>query len=563
MLHSVALKLLFFAGLGGLLLRPAPGRAESQPRTDSLLRVLDCTLAQQATFDGQRLARLADLTAHFRAPRAPAAVRFGLALRLCDEYQVFQYDSCFAYSRQLGRLSRQLGSPALVQTARTVLARTLRSAGLFKDALDTLQAIRAHLLPPPYQMQYYETYSSVYSELAEYDRDAYYQPLYMARSYAYADSAGHTNPPGSYVRLAQLLQRARQQHRLAAGQALYAQLRRLPLTPHQIAINASLLAKLYEQAGRPDQAMQLMVLAAINDIRSATKEGIALFHVSEYCYQRGDLLRADRYINQAKQTAAFFKARQRLVQLSPIASLIDGQKIALAEGQRRQARAYAWAVGLLAAVVLGFAGIIYMQLRRLQRAGKLLAATNQELHINNDKLQSLNALQQQLNDKLSELNLGLNEANRVKEEYIGYYFSNTTHYIDKLESLRRKLGTMLATKQLGAAQRLVEELDIKAERAALFKGFDTVFVHLFPNFVADFNALFPENERTHLADDQILNTELRIFALIRLGISNSEQISRVLGYSIHTVYAYKTRVKNRSFLPNEAFEARVLAIQAA
>jgi DNA-binding NarL/FixJ family response regulator len=116
---------------------------------------------------------------------------------------------------------------------------------------------------------------------------------------------------------------------------------------------------------------------------------------------------------------------------------------------------------------------------------------------------------------------------------------------------------------LNAAQQLVKTIDIKAERAELFKGFDTVFIHLFPNFVREFNALFSEPDRIQLSDDNLLTTELRIFALIRLGVSDSEQISRILGYSIHTVYAYKTRVKNRSFLPNEAFEARVLAIQAA
>ncbi|RZK24184.1 MAG: hypothetical protein EOO56_02400 [Hymenobacter sp.] len=305
-----------------------------------------------------------------------------------------------------------------------------------------------------------------------------------------------------------------------------------------------------------------MILAAINDLKSSIKEGVALYWVANYCYQQGDLERAHHYISEARAAAAFFNARQRLVQMAPLSSLIDGQKIALAESQRQHARTYAWAAALLTSLVLSFACLSYVQLRRLRKAGALLAASNHELHENNDKLLLLNTKQQQLNQQLRELSQGLNEANHLKEEYIGYYFNNTARYIDKLESLKKKLSTMLTTKQVATAQRLVEEIDIKSGRTNLFKGFDTVFVQLFPNFVPEFNALFTEADRIHLAETQLLNTELRIFALIRLGITDSEQISRILGYSIHTVYAYKTRVKNRSFLPNEAFEARVLAIQA-
>lgn len=535
----------------------------SSTKTDSLLLELDHTLDQQATYDQQRLNRLAVLTSEYYSDKADDTTKFDLALLIYNEYQVFKYDSAFAYSLRLAALARKLHSPSKLQTARTKMAFTLRSAGLFKDTFDTLKVINSRQLLPGDKADFYEIYSVMTIELGEYEGDTYFQPLYTRQSFAYADTAARYARAGSYAQLSQLLFRARQQHDLRAGKALYAQLRRLALTPHQIAVVSSTLARIYEHAGQHDAASQLMVLAAINDIKSATKEGIALFYVANYCYQRGDLERAHRYISEAKKAAAFFKARHRLVQMSPLSSLIDGQKIAVVENQRQQAKTYALVIGLLAALVLGFACISYVQLQRLKKAGRLLLASNQELHQNNEKLQKLNHTQQELNSKLQELNNGLNEANRIKEEYIGYYFSNTSRYIDKLEALKNKLGTLLNTKQVTAAQRLVEDLDIKSERADLFKGFDTVFIELFPNFVSDFNSLFTEADRIYLAQEQLLTTELRIFALIRLGITDSEQISRILGYSINTVYAYKTKVKNRSFLPNEVFEARVLAIQAS
>lgn len=554
-------RVLWFFGYCCLLLGPHSGVAKGS-RTDSLLQVLDQTLTQQHLYDRQRLGRLAKLKAALREHQADKAASFSAALLISDEYQVFKYDSAFAYSLLLGKLARQLRDPAKLQTARTKLAHTLRSAGLFKDAFDTLEVVNVRQLEPQYRAEFYEVYSIVSVELAEYDQDGYFQPYYKALSYAYADTAAQREPVGSYIYLNQRIFQARQKNNLRAGIAAYNQLLGLSLTPHQVAMSASSLALIYERAGQHEKALELMTLAAINDIRSATKEGIALFSVSTYCYQKGELQRAYTYINAAKEMAVFYRARQRQLQMSSIAALIDGQKISLVESQRQQASTYAWAIGLLATLVLGLAAVIYLQLRRLRKAGQLLAATNQELHVNNDKLQEANHTQHQLNSKLQELNRGLNEANHIKEEYIGYYFSNSSRYVNQLEDLQRKLSTLLKTKQAATAQRLVEDIDIKVERTNLFKGFDTVFVRLFPNFVADFNALFAEADRIFLADDQLLTTELRIFALIRLGITDSEQISRVLGYSIHTVYAYKTRVKNRSLVPNEAFEARILAIQA-
>lgn len=527
-----------------------------------MLQVLDQALAHQNTYDQQRLARLATLSTEFHATQNDGLTRYNLALRIYDEYQVFKYDSAFAYSLQLAALARRLHSPARLQTARIRLAFTLRSAGLFKEAFDTLHAINPRQLAAPDKADFYEMYNIVCIELAEYEPNAHYTPLYLSKAYAYADTAARYSHPGTYVQLSRLLFKAREQHDLQTGKVVYAQLRQLSLTAHQLAITSCNLGKLYGHAGQSEAAFRYMILAAINDLKSSTKEGIALYLVAKYCYQRGDLERAHRYIGEARKAAAFFNTRQRLMQMAPLSALIDGQKIAFAESQRRQARLYILAVSLLAILVLGFACISYVQLRRLRRTGLLLEVTNKELHDKNDKLQILNDKQQLLNYKLQELNQGLNEANHLKEEYIGYYFNNTARYIDKLEGLKKKLSTLLSSKQIATAQRLVEEIDIKSERTDLFKGFDTVFVQLFPNFVTEFNALFTEADRIHLTEAQLLNTELRIFALIRLGITDSEQISRILGYSIHTVYAYKTRVKNRSFLPNEAFEARVLAIQA-
>ena len=544
------------------LLAALSGRA-FDAKTDSLLAVLDQTLAHQATYDQQRLDRLATLTAEYHSPEADDNARFHLALLIHQEYQVFKFDSAYDYAQHMAALARRLHSPDKRQQALMRMVMTLRSVGLFKETFDTLQAVRVSALAARSYPSYYELCSNTYSELADFEEDTQFHSLNIKKSTAYADSAAHYLLPNSIDWLTLQLFGARQRGDLAAGLVAYARLRSLPLSPHQIAIATSSIAKLYEANGQREKAFQLMIEAAIGDIQSATKEGIALFRVSDYCYQYGELERAYRYITEARRTASFFKARQRLAQMARLTTRIDNQKVTIVEQQRQQTKRYALAIGLLAVLLLGTAFIIYSQLRRLRSAGRQLAATNDALQQRNQEQQVLNDKQHGLNEQLQELNQGLNEANHIKEEYIGYYFSNTSRYLDKLEALQKKMTALLANKQISTAQQLVKAVDIKAERAELFKGFDSVFIHLFPNFVREFNALFTEADRIHLTDDHLLTTELRIFALIRLGVSDSEQISRILGYSIHTVYAYKTRVKNRSFLPNEAFEARVLAIQAA
>ena len=524
-------------------------RAEAAATTDSLLTELNRALAHQGTYDQQRLNRITVLTADFAAFKADDPAKFALGLRIYDEYKAFKYDSAFVYCQKITRLAKQLHSPAKLEVAQLKLAFILLSSGLFKETFETLDSITPGRLTTDDQHSFYFLKARAYSDLGDFNQDQTYRPVYYAKALAYADTALLFCRPGSYDYLSVQEFRAQKTNDLPAGAAVYAQIRRLPhLTLHQLAVSASTTAYLYELAGQENRAFELLLVAAIADVKSATKETTAIFKLSDYCYQRGDLKNAYVFIKQARENAAFYKARQRQVEISHVSSIIEGQKISIIESQRKSLQTYAILVTLLAAGVVGFAVVSVRQLRKLRKAGRLIFATNRELR--------------ERNGELRQLNSGLNEANKIKEEYIGYYFHNNSQYIDKMETLKKRLDALLDSKQYAGLQKMVDGVNIKTERNELLKGFDSVFLRLFPHFLAQFNALFREEDQVHLADDQLLTTELRIFALIRLGISDSEQISRMLGYSINTIYTYKTRVKNRSFVSNEEFEASIQRIQA-
>ena len=517
--------------------------------TDSLLTALNQALTQRQHYDAQRLGRINFLRTEYEASRSDPDAQFRLGLRLYDEYKAYKYDSAFAYCRHINRLADASGDAKKQAVAKLKLSFILLSSGMFKETFDALGDFRAQQLSRPDRVEYYFLKARAYSDLGTFNQDNYYRPSYYAQSLAYADTARQLCAAGAYECLAINGFIAQKKADLPAGVHFYQSVRRLPgLTPHQLAVSASTLANIYEAHHQEEKAFELLLVAAIADVQSATKETLAIFKVSDYCYRRGDLQNAYRFIREARDEAAFYKARQRQVEISHISSVIEGEKVSIIEQQRQTLRRNTWVLAGLAAFGAVCTLVILAQLRRLQRADKRVLASNKELRA---------AIGQ-----LNQLNMRLNEANRIKDEYIGYYLNTNSQYIDKLEALKKSLTALLDSKQYTGLQRLLDGVNIKQERAALFKNFDQVFLKLFPRFIPAFNTLFRPEDHVPLTNDQLLTAELRIFALVRLGIDDSERISRILGYSINTIYTYKTRVKNRSVLPNEEFEAQVRTLDA-
>jgi DNA-binding FrmR family transcriptional regulator len=523
---------------------------------DELLDKLTRALANKPAYFKQRTDRIAALTRQFKAHKADDKQKFALGLRIYQEYKSFKYDSAFTYAQRLLQLATKIESPEKVEVSKLNLAFIQVSSGMFKEAFESLASISPARLDSASRAELYFLKARAYSDLVDFNSSDYYRPAYTAQAVAYSDTALAYCRPGSYQWLAVQGFRYLKRNDLKASARVYRRILSLPsLTLPQLAVNASTAAYVAELSGQPEAALRLLTRAAIADVQSATTETLALYKLAARCYQQGDLKHAYTFIQSAREDAAFYNARLRQVQISSIFSMIEGERISLIERQRQTLSSYALATTGLALLVIAFAAVIFRQLRRLQRAEGTISAINQALQENNANLS-------QLNQHLSAANYKLNEANVIKDEYIGYYFNVTSEYIDRVEGFKNALDKSLANKQYVSTQRIVDNLNIKRERNDLFKGFDSVFLKLFPHFVADFNELLKPEERIQLADGQLLTAELRLFALIRLGIDDSERISKILGYTINTVYTYKARTKKKSRYPSEEFEERVRAIQA-
>ena len=239
--------------------------------------------------------------------------------------------------------------------------------------------------------------------------------------------------------------------------------------------------------------------------------------------------------------AYFFNARHRKVEASDILPIIEASRFEIMQQQQSKLFIALLFVTFLSLCVLTAMYFILKQMKQLKKARRLI---------------------QKQNVDLKEVNKRLKDGNRIKDEYIGYFFSLNSAFMDEFDSFRRLVTRKLAGKQYNELLQIVKQDDSQKNRENKFVSFDSIFLKLFPNFMEHFNALFPEQEQIVLPSPVTLNTELRIFALIRLGVTDSDHIAKFLNYSVNTINTYKSKVKNRSIIPNNLFEQKIMEIES-
>ncbi|HLZ86563.1 MAG TPA: DUF6377 domain-containing protein [Puia sp.] len=523
--------------------------ARCQDPTNPSLTTLDQAIDASPKYDTDKQKGIQQLrTALAATPKENLTALFDNYLRLYEQYKVFNYDSAFAYARALQATALQLGDPVKTTYARLKLGFCLLSSGLFKETLDSLLEIRIAGAPDSLQAEYYALMGRYYYDLGDFDNDGYNTPAYTRKGNAYMDSSLRLYPPGSFN--ASYYKGLRDIKSGQGSQALaeFRQLLQRPgLTLHQLAVTTSTLSDIYITNGQPDTAIRLLIRAAIADIQSSTKETAAIFNLAQLLYKKGDVRNAASYIEVAIRDAVFYGARQRKVQVSAILPLIEGEKVSRVEEQKSIFVTWSIISTFLLLVVVVLAITVYRQVRRL----KLAQAIITKAHIK----------EQAINQQLLETNNKLSEANKIKEEYIGYFFNADSESFAKIEKFKKSLEQKIAYRKWDDIITLVNNTNLKKEKEELLQNFDKVFLRLFPDFIKQFNALFRPEDQVEGKDNEFLNTDLRIFALIRMGIHENEKIARILEYSVNTINTYKTRIKNRSIVPNEEFEQRIMEIK--
>jgi tetratricopeptide (TPR) repeat protein len=498
----------------------------AQSSTDRLLDQLDSLLANRIAFDNAKIQRLA----HFKNKLAlvKGDEQFALLEDIYDEYKSFIYDSAFSYAMRLQGIARQSGDPTKIATAKIKMAFVLVSSGLLNEALDSLMTIEVTGVPADVRIRYYYLMVRTCYDLADFAQNHFYGKQYAGLGRAYVDSASLLMPPNSVEYLVVNGLKSLHQREMTQAKFYYEDvIENYKLSDNQFAIAASTLSFIYMNTGELGQSKDMLIKAAIADARSNTKEAIALLKLADLLYREGDIEKAYEYIKLAMDDADFYGARYRKMQVAAIFPIIEGDRLLKVESRRQMLLLYSLVITLSVVVILSF-------IRAIKKRNKRLLNT-----------QAL-----------------LEESNKIKEEYLWYYFNTTADYIGKLDALKTSIENKLLNKRIDELRSTAESINIKSERNELFHNFDVVFLKLFPDFVNLFNSLLKMEHKIVLKEGQLLSMEMRIFALIRLGIHDHEKIAKILGYSLTTIYTYKTRIKAKASISSEDFDKRILSIPA-
>jgi len=535
---SLLLKTLLLSLVIGL-----PFAAFSDSKTDKMFDDLKEEFNKKAAYDQKKELQIQQLKGSLiHIPASNPKSQFEICNKLYEEYKSYQYDSAYVYANKLQALSYSMGDRSLQDLSKIKMGFILLSSGMFKETFDAMHGIDVRDLSDSIKVEYYSIMMRAYYDLANYDNDRHYAPGYTNQANKYIDSAIALSKAGSFDNVYLSGYKKYKNGKTDSAAAIFTNLLDpKKLTEHQYAIVASTLSNVYLNTSQKDKCIELLVHATVSDIRSSTKETIALFWLAEILYKNGDIKNAYVALEHALDDAEFYGARQRKIQIGTLLPVVASEKLIYIEREEKRFIIFLSMITLLAALIIVVTILLFKQNKKLKTKEKII----------DDK-----------NVLLEKVNLKLLEGTKIKEDYIGYFFNVISGYILQLERIKRSIDTKLSIKKYDDIQLLANNINIKKERDTLFYTFDHVFIKIFPNFIEEFNALFKKEDQIWPKETEVLTTDLRIFALMRMGITDTEAIAKILEYSEKTIYVYKMRIKAKALIHGEEFEQRIMAIKA-
>lgn len=531
-----------------LLMCPLFGWAQKSskafdPETKSLLQELDQAIEDKNNYHTalrQHLQQLKD-----SLPKASTTRQIELCKAIFDLYSRFQTDSALTYLNRLESIPGNEADPTIPDFVKISRARILAVLGLYGDAIKLLEQIPTDQLDPDMRLYYYNICRSTYGWMADYAIIAEVQeelkhitacyrdsiinlsPQGINRNIVLADKALINNDPQTALRLSQAdLQKADTQ------QSIY------------IYIN---MAAAYGFLKNEEMRVACLARAALADIKAGTTEYMALQMLAQAMYEYGNTERAYSYLLCSMEDASFCKARLRAIEVSNIFPIIDKAYKQTLKEQRHIEHIFLYILVVLAILLIASVCYQWRVMRKLKTTRKELAQANEAL--------------QKAVVSMQTTNENLQLADKVKEEYIARYLNRCRDYLDTLEEYRRDLLKLAKARQNEELLRqLKSESFMSEEKQRFYRDFDEAFLRLFPHFIDRFNELLQPEARIYPKHEEMLTTELRIFALIRLGVQDSTNIAHFLNYSLATIYNYRSKIRNRSIVPKNEFEKLVMSI---
>lgn len=524
-------------------------------RLDSILSVLDATIDNNLIYTQLRQNRIDSLKQKLSVSTVLQDI-YNIQADLYKEYKSYKCDSAVRYLNLNMEVAISMNNNRKLLESKLRLVHLLAATGMYMEAKDLLDTIVRNTIPQDFIPDYYLSAQTLYREAAAITQDSVFARQYMKTANLYMDSIFNIiDSTGTlYLEMAETKARLNQEY----DATFRINDRRLSLTTSdtpEYALVTYYRSLIYGDLHQTDDEKYYLALSSVSDIRCAIKDHASLWLLAQILYQEGDIERAYRYIRFSWSETVFYNARLRSLQTAGILSLIDNTYHALIQKKNGELQFYILLVSTLG-FLLGIALLfIYRQMKKLSVARNNLEQVNGQLKKLNEELS-------QMNLTLISTNTELSESNQIKEQYIGRFINLCSTYINKLDAYRRMVNKKLGTGKAEELQKITRSPNaLDNELEELYLNFDKAFLQLFPDFVDEFNKLLMKEEQITLRNGELLNTELRIFALIRLGINDSSQIAEFLRYSVNTIYNYRAKVKNKACVSRENFEELVMKIR--
>ncbi|WP_433829893.1 DUF6377 domain-containing protein [Flavobacterium anhuiense] len=468
------------------------------------------------------------------------------------EYQKLNSDSAIQYVKKNLKIAEELQNKTLFNLAQLQLVTLYSSSGKYRESEAILKSINKNNLNPSLLPNYYISYREFFEHYAANS----YSAEYSKQIGKYRDSLLNILNPNT---LDYKINRIQQDVFIDKKykdpkQQLLALLNKTKEESPQYAMITYLLGKIAEATHDLEARKKYYALSATSDIKNANKDNASLQELALVFYEIGDVDMAYKLTQSAIEDALYCNVQFRTLLMSEVYSIINTVYQEREAQRKSDLQIYLLCISLLSLFLLVAIIYVYKQMKKVSRIRTELYETSQ-------KLAELNKDITETNSRLQESNLQLSESNLVKEEYIAHFFSLCSTYINKLENYRISLNKKATAKQFDEIYKILKSTTlVDNELEELYKNFDIIFLNLYPTFVKDFNALLIPEEQITLKQNELLNTELRIFALIRLGITDSVKIAAFLRYSLSTIYNYRTRARNKAAVSRNDFEEMVVKI---
>ena len=471
--------------------------------------------------------------------------------QLANEYKAYEYDSAMTYVNKgliLAQKSNNIFFNKRFQLSQT---RLLITRGFYAEAKEILQKIEPKEEPRDYQFLYYYTMYGLYNNWSTYCENNEFSKNYDQLKVKYLKKAIELSPKKDafyYYLMGELYYFSNHPNNNKTIQYYKKALSMEKANSRLHAMTAFALSEIYQKANNLELMEHYLLVAAISDITSATKENVALQDIALFIYKHKtrSLNKAQEYINLSLEDAYTYKSRLRRIEISSKLQLITN---AYTDDIKTTNRLLNIALLVIILLLLGV-GISSLFIRKKNR---LLKQKKDEISATSDKMEKLNGQLHLINDELKDTN---QKRERLVKVYIDLCYKN----IERNQKLRT-----LAVRKIKANQSkellslLSSSSSTEKENKEFLTEFDKAFLSLYPTFVNELNQQLTESAHIQLKENGEMPPILRVCALLRLGITESSKIAGILSYSPQTVYNYRSILKNNA-IDKEHFEENVLKL---